>query len=95
MDTLPVLPSGRSLDHSLLLLIPLSVLVSALTVRYQAGDWDSAFAIGVLSHTLVDVLPPVVRGEFAYTTSLVWPLLPYHRTMSGDGRSSTISSRWN
>lgn len=74
--TLPVLPSGRSLDHSLLLLIPLSVLVSALTVRYQAGDWDSAFAIGVLSHTLIDVLPPVVRGEFAYTTSLVWPLLP-------------------
>lgn len=74
--TLPVLPSGRSLGHSLLLLVPLSLLVYALAVRYQNANWGIAFAIGVLSHAVVDVLPPAVRGEFAYTTSLVWPLLP-------------------
>lgn len=74
--TLPVLPSGRSLGHSLLLLVPLSLLVYALAVRYQNADWGSAFVIGVLSHAVVDVLPPAIRGKFAYTTSLVWPLLP-------------------
>lgn len=74
--TLPVLPSGRSLGHSVLVLVPLSLLVYALAVRYQDGDWGNAFVIGVLSHAVVDVLPSAVRGEFAYTTSLVWPLLP-------------------
>ncbi|WP_336361953.1 metal-dependent hydrolase [Halalkalicoccus salilacus] len=74
--TLPVLPSGRSLGHSLLLLVPLSMLVYALVVRYRNATWGDAFVIGALSHTVVDVLPALVRGEFAYTTSLVWPLLP-------------------
>ena len=74
--TLLVLPSGRSLGHSLLLLVPLSLLVYALAVRYQNANWGIAFAVGVLSHAVVDVLSPVVHGEFAYITSLVWPLFP-------------------
>lgn len=73
--TLPVLPSGRSLGHSLLLLVPL-VLVVAVAVQDRDPEWATALAIGALSHTVVDVLPALVRGEFAYTTSLVWPLLP-------------------
>lgn len=74
--TLPVLPSGRSLGHSLLVLVPLSLLVYVLAIRYRDANWGSAFAIGVLSHTVVDVLPAAIRGEFEYTTSLMWPLLP-------------------
>lgn len=73
--TLPVLPSGRSLGHSLLFLVPL-VLIAAVVTRDRDGEWATALAIGALSHTIVDVLPALIRGEFAHTTSLVWPLLP-------------------
>lgn len=73
--TLPVLPSGRSLGHSLLFLIPL-VLVATVAVRNRDGEWATALGIGALSHVVADVLPALIRGELAYTTSLVWPLLP-------------------
>ncbi|WP_122089201.1 metal-dependent hydrolase [Halalkalicoccus subterraneus] len=73
--TLLVLPSGRSLGHSLLLLVPL-VLIAAVVVRNRDTEWAIALAVGALSHAIVDVLPAALRGEFAYTTSLVWPLLP-------------------
>lgn len=73
--TLPVLPSGRSLGHSLLLLVPL-VLIVAVVVRNRDTEWAIALAVGALSHTIVDVLPAMIRGEPVYTTSLVWPLLP-------------------
>lgn len=74
--SLTLLPSGRSLGHSLLILVPLSILAYALAARYQNPEWGSAFAIGALSHAIVDVLPPAIRGEYAFTTSLLWPLLP-------------------
>lgn len=73
--TLPILPSGRSLGHSLLFLAPLVLLVT-VAVRDRNSEWATAFAIGALSHTIVDVLPALIRGDLAYTTSLVWPLLP-------------------
>ena len=47
--TLVLLPSGRSLGHSLL------VLVYTLATRYRNPEWGSAFAIGALSHAVVDV----------------------------------------
>lgn len=74
--TLDLLPSGRSLGHSLLVLVPLSILAYALAARYRRSEWDSAFAIGALSHALIDVLPSAIRGEYVYATSLLWPLLP-------------------
>lgn len=74
--TLALLPSGRSLGHSLLVLIPLSILVYLLAARYRHTEWGSAFAIGALSHAVIDVLPAAIRGEYAYTTSLLCPLLP-------------------
>lgn len=72
---LALLPSGRSLGHSLLVLVPLSILVYALAVRYRHSEWGSTFAIGALSYAVVDVLPFTIRGEYAYTPSLLWPLL--------------------
>lgn len=74
--TVTLLPSGRSLGHSLLVLIPLSILVYMLAAQYRHTEWASAFAIGALSHAVIDVLPSALRGEYAYTTSLLWPLLP-------------------
>lgn len=74
--TLALLPSGRSLGHSLLVLVPLSILVYALAAQYRRSEWGIAFAIGALSHAFIDILPSAIRGEYAYTTSLLWPLLP-------------------
>lgn len=74
--SLALLPSGRTLGHSLFVLVPLSVLVYALAARYRNPEWGCAFAIGAFSHAFVDVLPAVIRGEYEYTTSLLWPLLP-------------------
>lgn len=73
--SLGLLPSGRTLGHSLLVLVSLSLLVYTLAARYRDPEWGSAFAIGALSHAVVDVLPAAIRGEYAYTTSLLWPLL--------------------
>lgn len=59
----------------MLVLVPLSILVYALAVRYWDHDSGRAFAIGALSHAIVDMLPAAIRGEYAYTASLLWPLL--------------------
>lgn len=87
--SLTVLPSGRTLGHSLLILVPLSILVYLLAIQHRKPDWGGAFVIGALSHAIVDVLPAAIRGEYAYTTSLLWPLLPappydeHNRTIVG------------
>lgn len=54
-------------DHSLLLLVSL-VFIAAIVVWSQDTAWPIALAVGALSHTVVDVLLALVRGEFAYTT---------------------------
>ena len=74
--TFQILPSGRTLGHSLLFLVPLVILAYLVAVRYQRSEWAIALAIGAISHAIVDILPPVLRGEFQYATSILWPLLP-------------------
>lgn len=71
--TLPVLPSGRSLGHSLLFLVPLMLVVAVAT---RDRKWGIPLAIGALSHIVGDIFPALIRGEFASITFLVWPLLP-------------------
>ncbi|ADJ13939.1 metal-dependent hydrolase [Halalkalicoccus jeotgali] len=73
--TLPILPTGRSLGHSLLFLVPLVLVVAAVT-RDWDGKWDIPLAIGAFSHIAGDIFPALIRGEFASITFLVWPLLP-------------------
>ena len=70
-----VLPTGRTLAHSLVFLVPLSILVYLLARRYDRGEYGIAFAIGALSHALVDAAPALWRPE-AEATFLLWPLLP-------------------
>lgn len=71
---LGVLPTGRSLGHSLVFLIPLCIVIGILAWRFGKPIWGIAFAIGSLSHTLVDALPVLWRdGESA--GFLFWPLV--------------------
>lgn len=74
--TVPLLPSGRSLAHSLLV----AALVTALVWRYAARrgrpDLGAAFGVGYLSHLAADALGSVLAGEPGDLVFLGWPLLP-------------------
>lgn len=52
-----VLPTGRSLGHSLVVLIPLCLLAYLLVRRVGRPELAAAFSIGALSHAVVDALP--------------------------------------
>lgn len=71
----PVLPSGRSLAHSLIVGVVLAALVLWLAHRTGRTRIGVAFAIGYLSHPLADAFLPVVTGEWKFLTFLAWPLL--------------------
>ena len=72
---LPVLPTGRSLAHSLLLLLPLSAALYLIGRRDGRGEYGVAFGIGAISHTLVDVVPMVWDGR-TRPNQLLWPITP-------------------
>ncbi len=73
---LGVLPTGRTLAHSLLVLVPLSLLVYAVARRLGAEyePYAVAFTVGALSHALVDAMPVLWGGNDA--NHLLWPLIP-------------------
>lgn len=70
-----VLPTGRSLAHSLVVLVPLCLLVFAVTARYGRPRWGVAFGIGAISHALVDAMPVLWRSD-ASASFLVYPIVP-------------------
>lgn len=71
-----VLPEGRSLFHSVLLVVPLCLLAVALARRYAVADAGTAFAVGYASHPVGDAIGPLLAGRPAELSFLVWPLLP-------------------
>lgn len=71
----PVLPTGRSLAHSLLVGGVLAALVLRFAHRTGRTTVGAAFAIGYLSHPLADVILPVLTGEWRFLTFLAWPVL--------------------
>lgn len=71
---LGVLPTGRTLAHSLLFLVPVVVAVY-LVARYRgAGEYGVAFGVGAISHSLVDAAPALWDSE-AMVSFLLWPAL--------------------
>ena len=76
--TFALLPSGRSLAHSLFFAGLAVLAVRALARRYRQPGLAAAFAIGYLSHLLTDAISPLWTGDFASLAYLVWPLLPMH-----------------
>jgi hypothetical protein len=69
-----VLPTGRSLAHSLLVLLPVIALAYALARRYGQRESGVAFGIGGLSHVGTDALPALWNPD-ATATFLLWPVL--------------------
>ncbi|QPV62852.1 metal-dependent hydrolase [Halosimplex litoreum] len=74
----PLLPSGRSLGHSLLFALPLIVTVGV--VAHRAGHFGvaPAVAVGYLSHLLGDAYVEIYFWRVDELTYLLWPVLaPY------------------
>ena len=71
-----LLPSGRSLAHSLLVATLVCGLTVALARRSDRPTPAWAFAIGYYAHLLGDALIPLLQLDAEFLTFLVWPLLP-------------------
>jgi len=71
---LGVLPTGRSLAHSVLLIGPLIGLAFLVASRYGRPEYGIAAGVGAGSHLLVDVVPALWGA--ADPAILLWPLLP-------------------
>lgn len=69
-----VLPGGRTLTHSLFVLLPLSAAVYAVSRRYGSEEYGVAFALGTISHTLLDAVPVLWEPTTPWE-GLFWPLL--------------------
>jgi len=68
---------GRGVGHSLLVLVALCVAIYLLERRYDRSGYEVAFAVGVLSHLVVDSWRALVAGTVLENTPyLFWPLLP-------------------
>lgn len=73
-----VLPTGRSLGHSLLVLVPLCATVYWLARRRRRAELGIAFGLGAISHTLVDSVPALWSETGAgYLLYPVVPVEPY------------------
>ena len=71
-----ILPGGRTLAHSLVLMVPLVALLALLARRVGGTTQVTAFAVGYGSHLIGDALGPVLYGSYDELAFLLWPLTP-------------------
>ncbi|SEL82941.1 metal-dependent hydrolase [Haloferax larsenii] len=71
-----VLPSGRTLGHSLFFAVPL--LVGVGWWAHNAGDDEHAIAwgVGLVSHYVGDVYALALAGDWWTMRFLLWPVFP-------------------
>ena len=74
--TFHVLPSGRSLGHSLLFAVPLLLVGTLSLERLDRAELRTPVVIGYLSAILTDVPGAAYRGHVHDATFLLWPILP-------------------
>ncbi|SIR76804.1 LexA-binding, inner membrane-associated putative hydrolase [Haladaptatus litoreus] len=73
--TFGILPTGRSLTHSLFFAALLLGCLYYFSQKTNHRDIWLAFTIGYLSHLLADAALPLLEGETAYANFLLWPVL--------------------
>lgn len=87
---LGVLPAGRSLAHSLVVVGPALAVLLLLAWRVGERRVGVAFALATLSHLAGDVLYPLAtKGELS-VGFLAWPLVP---APAGSGASVSLLAR--
>jgi hypothetical protein len=83
---LGVLPSGRSLGHSVFVAALLLAILHRIATRYRRRELSVAFAVGYLSHLGGDAVYPLADGEPGRLRFLLWPAV----AQSGDETGYTI-----
>lgn len=74
--TFTVLPTGRTLGHSLLITGILVFIVYRFTVPgSRQRELLGVFGLGYLSHLAADALLPIIEWELQYLSFLIWPLV--------------------
>lgn len=71
-----VLPSGRSLAHSVIFATPYLLLVTLIAWRTDRSELGALFTFGYLSHIYTDTYPSVIGGSHRFLPNLFWPLVP-------------------
>lgn len=71
--TLNVLPTGRSLGHSVILGTAIVAVVVVVLRRLDLPGWP--FAFGYYTHLLGDSIRPVLDGRFHDLAFLLWPVV--------------------
>lgn len=74
--TLQLLPSGRSLAHSLVFAVPVVIVVSVYYYRRGSLSLATGFTVGYISHLITDGIYYISNGEFQYYAYLLWPFVP-------------------
>ena len=81
-----VLPSGRSLGHSILFATLCGISVWYVGQRYSRRTEAGALFGSHLLHVIADMIPHVITGHWAKLSSLLWPLLPAYQYPGESGR---------
>jgi membrane-bound metal-dependent hydrolase YbcI (DUF457 family) len=70
-----LIPTGRSLFHSLFIATGILLIAALLARRYGRSELGVAFAVGYLSHLASDGLYSALAGEWSGLAYLVWPII--------------------
>lgn len=69
-----MLPSGRSLGHSLLTLVAILIILRVACRYPDQRTLSAAFGIGYASHLVADGIGSVITGDFGELAYLMWPV---------------------
>ena len=72
--TIPVLPYGRSLSHSLFAFVVILGGLALLVRHPEHRPLTTAFGIGYGSHIFGDALGPAIQGDISALGFLFWPV---------------------
>lgn len=84
-----VLPTGRSLGHSLLFVLVAGMIVWLLTRHVDRPQIVEGFVVGHLSHVVADAIDPIWGGRWEELGYLFWPLTAAYEYPSDDDRIFT------
>ncbi|WP_299235630.1 metal-dependent hydrolase [Natronomonas sp.] len=84
---LGVLPSGRSLGHSVLVAAVLAAIVYRLAAEYGRPELGVAFVVGHGTHLAGDSVYRIAAGEFGELRFFLWPVVSQS---GGSGTGYTI-----
>ncbi|MFC4438588.1 MULTISPECIES: metal-dependent hydrolase [Natrialbaceae] len=87
-----LIPSGRSLAHSVFVAVPLALVVLAVARRHEATPLGVAFTIGSLSHLATDAVSLYPGGSTSPATVL-WPLVSYESATDAAASDSTAAAQ--